>query len=254
MESSSKKSRPDKLQHLRRILKKKKKVDENVFSIEDAREAIQKHKVLAAEEKAASSVVKEKPENKKWPLPPSSAAKSAPQKVGAASIADILGFNPVGVSKQSVPRDKDPEEIPAKYRKYYKLLLKLKHDVKVGLSKLTNENLAMSVGEKKKHKEDPDVESFDSDFALGLMSNEQEALTEIQEAIQRIYDGTYGICQLTGKPIEPKRLLAVPFTRFSIEGQMGRERQQKQKEINRSSVFQEDSGADMDDFAIDGDE
>lgn len=41
---------------------------------------------------------------------------------------------------------------------------------------------------------------------------EQEALTEIEEAIKKIYNDTYGICELTGNPIEENRLLDFPFT------------------------------------------
>ncbi len=41
-------------------------------------------------------------------------------------------------------------------------------------------------------------------------------LPEIQGALQRIKDGTYGFCQISGEEIEPNRLLAVPWTRISI--------------------------------------
>jgi RNA polymerase-binding transcription factor DksA len=54
---------------------------------------------------------------------------------------------------------------------------------------------------------------------LSLVSSEQEALSEIDGAIKRIRNGTYGICEITGKPIAKERLLAVPFTRYSAEAQ-----------------------------------
>jgi RNA polymerase-binding transcription factor DksA len=44
-------------------------------------------------------------------------------------------------------------------------------------------------------------------------------LNEIEDAIDRIFDGSFGICQETKKPIKKNRLKAVPFTRFSVEGQ-----------------------------------
>ncbi|MFN7141747.1 MAG: TraR/DksA family transcriptional regulator, partial [Limisphaerales bacterium] len=40
-----------------------------------------------------------------------------------------------------------------------------------------------------------------------------------EEALHRIQKGTYGICELTGKPIESARLKAVPWTRFSLQAQ-----------------------------------
>jgi RNA polymerase-binding transcription factor DksA len=215
---------------------KNRRGDDSVFSIEDARNLIQAKKENASVEKSEQIIERKKNIFAK------EISGQKQQKVGAASIADILGFNPI-LSKQPSTRDRDPEEIPPKYRKYYKLLLKLKNDVKIELSKLTNDNLAISVGKVKQDGIDPEIESFDSEFAISLMANEQEALTEIEEAIQRIYSGTYGICELTGKPIESQRLLAVPFARYSIEGQQEIEKNKK-LEVSQGSIFQMDQSSD----------
>ena len=67
------------------------------------------------------------------------------------------------------------------------------------------------------HMADAGTDTFDRDFALSMVSSEQEALSEIDAALKRIHDGTYGICEITGKPIPKERLLAVPFTRYSAE-------------------------------------
>jgi RNA polymerase-binding transcription factor DksA len=211
--------------------------DDFIFTIENARELLRQKKELAAQEEMESLIV----ERKKNTLA-QQAKNQTQQKVGAASIADILGFNPTQ-SKQTNVRDRDPDEIPLKYRKYYRMLLKLKDDVKSGLSKLTNANLAISVGKTKQDAIDQEIESFDSEFAISLMSSEQEALTEIEEAIQRIYNGSYGICELTGKAIEQQRLLAVPFARYSLKGQAEKEKM-RQTEISRGSIFQVDQSDD----------
>ncbi len=71
---------------------------------------------------------------------------------------------------------------------------------------------------------DAGTDTFDRDFALSLVSSEQEALTEIDAAIKRIKDGSYGICEITGKPIAKERLSAVPFTRYSADAQKEIER------------------------------
>ena len=71
---------------------------------------------------------------------------------------------------------------------------------------------------------DGGINTFDRDFILSLVSSEQEALSEIDAAIKRIHDGTYGTCEATGKPISKERLLAVPFTRHSTEAQKEIER------------------------------
>jgi RNA polymerase-binding transcription factor DksA len=212
------------------------KNDDAVFSIDDARELIRAKKERMEVEKHEEIVEKKKD------ILAQQIDSQPQQKVGVASVADIFGFDPMH-SKQVNVGDKSPDEIPQKHRKYYKLLLKLKNDLKKELSKLTTTNLAISVGDTQDDV-DHEIESFNSEFAIALMSNEQEALTEVEEAIQRIYDGTYGICELTGKPIESQRLLAVPFARFSIEGQMAKEKEKnKPVEASGGSIFQIDQSA-----------
>ena len=78
---------------------------------------------------------------------------------------------------------------------------------------------------------DAGTDTFDRDFALSLLSGEQEALNEIEASLKRIFNGTYGICEETGEAINPERLGAVPFTRFSLEGQ----RQHESTSIRRVS-------------------
>jgi RNA polymerase-binding transcription factor DksA len=63
------------------------------------------------------------------------------------------------------------------------------------------------------------TDEFDHDLALGRLSAEQDALYEVEEAIRRIENGAYGICDETGKPIEAGRLKAVPWTRFSHDAE-----------------------------------
>jgi len=65
------------------------------------------------------------------------------------------------------------------------------------------------------HLGDAATDTFDRDLTLSLVSFEQEKLYEIEAALKRIDDGSYGICELTGQPIPQRRLEAVPWTRFS---------------------------------------
>lgn len=76
---------------------------------------------------------------------------------------------------------------------------------------------------------DAGTDTFDRDFALGMLSTEQDAVYQIEQAIDRINSGTYGICELTGKPIERERLEAVPWTRFSISAERQLEREGERK-------------------------
>ncbi len=77
------------------------------------------------------------------------------------------------------------------------------------------------------HQADAGSDSYDRDFALSLLSQEQDALYEIEEALKRIEQGTYGTCEMSGKPIAHARLEAIPFARFTVECQAQLEKQHK---------------------------
>ncbi len=69
------------------------------------------------------------------------------------------------------------------------------------------------------HMADAATDSYDRDWALAMLSSAQNALYEINAALNRIHNGTYGICELTGEPIEALRLKAIPWARFSAKAQ-----------------------------------
>ena len=77
------------------------------------------------------------------------------------------------------------------------------------------------------HQADAGSDAYDRDFALSLLSQEQDALYEIDEALKRIDAGTYGVCELSGKPIPHARLEAIPFARLTVECQSQLEKQRK---------------------------
>jgi RNA polymerase-binding transcription factor DksA len=64
---------------------------------------------------------------------------------------------------------------------------------------------------------DSATDEFDRDMALRELSAEQATLFEINAALKRILNGTYGVCEETGQPIPAARLRAIPWTRFSKE-------------------------------------
>lgn len=154
--------------------------------------------------------------------------KAKPQHVKAASLTDILGFNP---KKGRAPEPTSDKDIPEKYKRYYKLLVDLRASLTEGIERHSEETLKRSAKDDAgdlsaygQHMADAGTDTFDRDFALSMVASEQEALSEIDAAIKRIHDGTYGICEITQKPIAKERLLAVPFTRYSAEAQKDIER------------------------------
>ncbi len=151
------------------------------------------------------------------------AKPAQPHHIKAASLADILGFNP---KKAKQPSADDDTEIPEKFRRYYRLLIELRNHLTGQIDTHAEETLKRSAKEDAgdlssygQHMADSGTDTFDRDFALSLVSSEQEALSEVEAAIKRIKAGTYGLCEITQKPIAKERLLAVPFTRYSAEAQ-----------------------------------
>jgi len=84
------------------------------------------------------------------------------------------------------------------------------------------------------HQADAGSDAYDRDFALSLLSQEQDALYEIDQALKRIELGTYGICEMSGKPIPRNRLEAIPFARFTVECQSQLEKQSKASRVRQS--------------------
>jgi len=156
------------------------------------------------------------------------APKAKPQHVKAASLADILGFNP---KRGKAARTESDREVPEKFKRFHRLLVDLRSHLTEDIERHSEETLKRSAKDDAgdlsaygQHMADAGTDTFDRDFALSMVASEQEALSEIDAAIKRIHDGTYGICEITQKPIAKERLLAVPFTRHSAEAQKDLER------------------------------
>ncbi|HEV2843087.1 MAG TPA: TraR/DksA C4-type zinc finger protein [Chthoniobacterales bacterium] len=84
------------------------------------------------------------------------------------------------------------------------------------------------------HQADAGSDAYDRDFALSLLSQEQDALYEIDQALKRIELGTYGTCEMSGKSISHARLEAIPFARFTVECQSQLEKQNKASRVRQS--------------------
>lgn len=218
-----------------------KKITPIVFSLDDVNALLASKKAPVEKKNVAKKKAVKKPKGRKSRI--IEVTETTPSKkrvLGAASLADILGFDP---SKEKSAKQKD-DNIPKKWQKYYKLLLELRAHVQEELDLHTADTLKHASGEDAgdlahygNHQADAGTDAFDRDFALSLVSSEQDALNEIEEAIQRMRDGSYGICEVTGKPITKERLLAVPFARFSVEGQKEYEKNKKRKMVREPSTL-----------------
>ena len=85
-------------------------------------------------------------------------------------------------------------------------------------------NEASAVGQ---HQADAGSDAYEKDFALSLLSQEQDALYEIEEALKRIENGAYGVCEMSNKAIPHARLEAIPFARLTVECQQQLEKENR---------------------------
>jgi len=115
-------------------------------------------------------------------------------------------------------------KIKPEWMKYYQHLLDLRERLLHQMNGLAKES-AEEMASYSLHMADSGTDNFDRDFALSLLSSDQDAVYEIEEALKRIEKDTYGICELTGKPIPRARLDAIPWTRFTVEAQAQLERE-----------------------------
>jgi RNA polymerase-binding transcription factor DksA len=141
---------------------------------------------------------------------------------GSATAAAILGRP---VSNNDVRVKKNGEvKIKPEWAKFYHRLLELRDQLLRQMNGLAKES-AQEMAGYSLHMADSGTDNFDRDFALSLLSSDQDAIYEIEEALKRIEKNTYGICELTGKPIPKTRLEAIPWTRFTVQAQAQLERE-----------------------------
>ena len=151
-------------------------------------------------------------------------AKPKPKpKTHAATAASILGRP---ITKSGTSKSKNgagPMKIKSEWQKYYATLIDLRERLVAQMNGLAKES-AEEMSSYSLHMADSGTDNFDRDFALSLLSSDQDAIYEIEEALKRIEKNTYGICELTGKQIPRARLEAIPWTRFTVEAQAQLER------------------------------
>jgi DnaK suppressor protein len=103
---------------------------------------------------------------------------------------------------------------------YKKILFEARAELIARVTGLEDEALRSSGGNLSNmplHMADIGTDTFDQDLAIGMAETERELLREIDGALERIVAKTYGVCQLTGKPIPKARLDAKPWAKYTIE-------------------------------------
>lgn len=149
---------------------------------------------------------------KKWkPLIPS--GPNAPR-------ADVPGGNHGEIKPRSDFGKKD-------YEQYKQVLMRKRAELVGDVSAMENQALqggSGSLSHTPQHLAEQGSETSEQSLSLDLAQVDRNLIKEIDDALDRIAKGTYGICEMTHKPISRERLDELPWTRYSIEAARMRER------------------------------
>src|SRR5260221_5889250 len=146
------------------------------------------------------------------------ASKVKPPQVSSKGKVGILSKP----TKEPAAKTPEVEAEPKKLKlskddaaKYKKLLLDLRDHLIDGVNFLASDNLKRTARDASGelsgyslHMADAGTDNFDREFALSLVSSEQEGLYEIEEALKRLEQSVYGLCAMCEKPIRKERLEA----------------------------------------------
>lgn len=148
--------------------------------------------------------------------------KKTPARSGAKTVATAATI--LGRSMTRPGTLMDVKKVKPEWQKFYAHLLELREQLVKQMNGLAEES-AQEMAGYSLHMADSGTDNFDRDFALSLLSSDQDAVYEIEAAIKRIEKKTYGVCELTGKAIPKARLEAIPWARFTVEAQAQLERE-----------------------------
>jgi RNA polymerase-binding protein DksA len=190
--------------------------------------------------KAVKAAAKKKPASKPSRLPAvrstsrkvqkaarTPAPKLAPSTKGkgpASTTPPANAFNnrpiPTPVTTDGKPKKNQVGFGHKELEHYRELLLAKRRELVGDMSQMEREALRSAGGNLSNlplHMADMGTDNYEQEFTLGLVEKDRVLLREINQALAKLQDGTFGICEGTGKPIGKPRLEAQPWARFSIE-------------------------------------
>ena len=204
-----------------------------------AKKKIQKKKSSKAARPARKPVKKAAPRKAaakkpaRKPAPKKAAKKVAAKKPAPRPVAKKLPPpKPVAVPKPPVHRTRPMRAFNKEELAFFRAHLQKQLDLVQGnLNALASDNLKRSpieatgdISAHSTHMADQGTDNFDRELALNLASGRQESLYDIEDALRRIDDGSYGACESCGGAIERPRLRALPFAKKCLSCQNAAER------------------------------
>ena len=176
--------------------------------------------------------------------PPKKAAKKAPAKKAAPAPAPARNeftdeqTEAIAAAKAELAANPEWEHFVKMQRQHLLDLRDKSLDSMNGVARdtLRNHPEGSEASGSGEHQADAGSDAYDRDFALSLLSKEQDGLYEIEQALARIDNGTYGICEMSYKIIPIPRLEAIPFARLTVECQAQWEKEKGQNARFRPRV------------------
>lgn len=166
--------------------------------------------------------------SKKAPLQPGLVMISG-RRVRTLSLKGIkIARTPKSAAKAAATKPAEPAPVvlaktkltPKELEGYRDILNRMRRELAGRVHDLEEEALKSSGGNLSNmplHMADVGTDTFDQDFNIGMAQAERGIVQEIDEALKRIADRTYGMCMLTGKPIPKGRLAAMPWAKYTVE-------------------------------------
>jgi RNA polymerase-binding transcription factor DksA len=121
-------------------------------------------------------------------------------------------------SRDVLPAPLAETYVPTTWRRHFHRLLTLREQLLNETDELARD-MQQPTESFGLHMADAATDSFDRDLAYSLLSMEENALAEIDTALQRIREGRYGVCEKSGELIRRERLDAIPWTRYTAKVQ-----------------------------------
>ncbi len=247
----------------------KKTVPKKAAKKAPAKKAVVKKAAKKAVKKAAPAKVAKKEAKAAKKEAPAKAPKKPAKKVARKASLGGAPPPPAPVKPRFVPPKAD--SAPKSYsgsgshsaafiKKQGQRLLDLRDSLMESMTGMARETMegseASGNGE---HQGDAGSDAYDRDFALSLLSKEQDALYEVEQALFRIKTETYGICEISGHKIPTTRLEAIPFARLTVECQADWEKEYGNRRFRPSNEVGFSGGIPQEDensvtVSLDGDD
>ena len=187
-------------------------------------------KVAAANKSAPAKSTPAKTALRK-PIPPPPTPKPVAKTLQVGALTGRAALKALTTRSSSEPVLNTKHFTPKEIEFFRQLLLNSRDRMVDDISFLVGDNLNRSARDAAGdlshysiHMADQGTDNFDREFALNLASGDQDLLYEIDEALVRIENQTYGMCEMTGQPIEKERLKVIPQTRYCVAAQSEMER------------------------------